>query len=163
MAAHELDALLTTLSRSGLRYVVLGGIAVGVHGYVRATKDLDICPDPSPDNLQTLALVLRDIEAQQLEVGDFESVELPFDPLDPAHLAEGGNFRLRTRLGALDVMQWIPGIDEDQAFASLDSDAVAVDFGDQTIRVCSLAKLRIMKRAAGRPQDLLDLENLPEV
>ena len=126
-------------------------------------SDLDICPDPSPDNLQTLALVLRDIEAQQLEVGDFESVELPFDPLDPAHLAEGGNFRLRTRLGALDVMQWIPGIDEDQAFASLDSDAVAVDFGDQTIRVCSLAKLRIMKRAAGRPQDLLDLENLPEV
>ncbi len=162
MAAHELDSLLTTLSRSGLRYVVLGGIAVGVHGYVRATRDLDICPDPSPDNLQTLALVLRDIEAQQLEVGDFESVELPFDPLDPAHLAGGGNFRLRTRLGALDVMQWIPGIDEDQAFAALDSDAVAVDFGGQTIRVCSLAKLRIMKRAAGRPQDLLDLENLPE-
>jgi hypothetical protein len=161
MAAHELDSLLTTLSRSGLRFVVLGGIAVGVHGYVRATKDLDVCPDPAPDNVQTLALVLRDLEAQQLEVEDFAPGELPFDPLDPADLAQGGNFRLRTRLGALDLMQWIPGLDENQTFASLDSDAVEVDFEDQVVRVCSLAKLRMMKRAAGRPQDLLDLENLP--
>jgi hypothetical protein len=162
MAAHELDSLLATLSRSGLRFVVLGGIAVGVHGYVRATTDLDICPDPTADNLETLAQVLRDLAAQQLGVGDFESAELPFDPLDPTDLAKGENFRLRTRLGALDVMQWISGIDEDQAFVALDSDAVEVDFGDQVIRVCSLAKLRIMKRTAGRPQDLLDLENLPE-
>lgn len=161
MAAHELDALLLELARSPLRFVILGGIAVGVHGYVRGTRDIDVCPDPAPDNLVTLATVLRGLEAEQLEVGDLDANELPVDPLNPADLARGGNFRLRTRLGALDIMQWVRGLDADQAFATLNADAINVAFEGETVRVCSLAHLRLMKRRAGRKQDLLDLENLP--
>ena len=111
MAEHELDVLLLTLARSALRFVIIGGIAVGVHGYIRATKDLDICPDPAEDNLVRLAKLLREITARHADVGDFAETELPFDPLDPADLGDGGNFRLSTRLGALDIMQWVPGID----------------------------------------------------
>ena len=162
MSLDELDALLLMLARSPVRFIVIGGIAVGVHGYVRGTKDIDICPDPSGDNLRALAGILRALEAQPVEVGDFAPSELPFDPLDPEDLAEGGNFRLHTRLGALDVMQWIPGIDADHAYPVLAAEAVTVDLRGAALRVCSLAHLRLMKQTAGRPQDLLDLQNLPE-
>jgi hypothetical protein len=40
-----------------------------VHGFVRATKDLDIVPNPAPENLARLARVLVDIEAQHVGVG----------------------------------------------------------------------------------------------
>jgi hypothetical protein len=163
MSDSELDALLLTLARSGVRFVVIGGIAVGVHGYVRGTKDIDVCPDPSRSNLGELAAVLRDLDARQVEVADdFAPHELPFDPLDPDDLAQGGNFRLRTRLGALDIMQWIPGIDADHAYPVLAADAFGVELRGAELRVCSLAHLRRMKETAQRPQDLLDLENLPE-
>lgn len=163
MSLDELDALLLTLGRSRVRFIVIGGIAVGVHGYVRGTKDIDICPDPSGDNLRALADTLREIDARPVEVGDFAANELPFDPLDPGDLAEGGNFRLQTRLGALDIMQWIPGIEAEQAFPVLAADAVTVELRGATLHVCSLAHLRLMKETAGRPQDLLDLQNLPTV
>ncbi len=157
----DLEALLHALAASGLRFVVIGGVAVGVHGYVRATKDLDVCPSGDLANLEVLATLLRELDGEQLEVGDFAADELPFDPRRASDLAEGGNFRLRTRLGALDVLQWVPGFDTDQAFATLDATAVELDLDGSAIRVCSLPHLRLMKRAAGRPQDLLDLEQLP--
>ncbi len=161
MAQHQLDALLHELARSGLRFVVIGGIAVGVHGYVRATKDIDICPSPDADNLTLLAAILSELHARQIGVEDFTAAEQPFNPLDPADLAQGGNFRLQTRLGDLDVMQWVAGIDDESAFATLDTDAIEVAFDGERLRVCSLANLRRMKEAAARPQDLLDLEQLP--
>lgn len=158
----DLEALLHALARSGVRFVVIGGVAVGVHGFVRATKDLDVCPAGDRANLEALAALLTELEAEQLEVGDFEPEKLPFDPRRADDLAAGGNFRLRTRLGDLDVMQWLPGIEGEHAFATLDADAVELDFEDSVVRVTSLADLRTMKRAAGRPQDLVDLEQLPD-
>jgi hypothetical protein len=162
MSASQLDELLLTLAHSRLRFIVIGGIAVGVHGYVRGTKDVDVCPEPSADNLGKLTTVLRELDARPVEIGDFSREELPFDPLDPDDLAEGGNFRLHTRLGALDVMQWIPGIDADHAYPVLAGEALTVEFRGVSLAVCSLGHLRLMKETARRPQDLLDLENLPE-
>jgi hypothetical protein len=162
MSDNALDALLLTLARSRVRFVVIGGIAVGVHGYVRGTKDVDVCPEPSAENLRELAALLRDLDARHVELaGDFSADEMPFDPLDPADLAEGGNFRLHTRLGALDLMQWIPGIDGDHAYPALAADAITVELRGTVLSVCSLAHLRRMKETAKRPQDLVDLENLP--
>jgi len=162
MGDADLDELLLALGHAPVRFVVVGGIAVGVHGYVRGTKDLDLCPDPEPANLTALAALLRDLEAEQVEVGDFAPGELPFDPLDPRDLAQGGNFRLRTRLGALDIMQSLPGIDADHAYPVLAQETITIAFRGVEIQVCSLAHLRLMKETAGRPQDRVDLENLPE-
>jgi predicted nucleotidyltransferase len=49
----ELDirGILVELSREGVEFLVIGGVAVGFHGYVRATKDVDIVPAPDPANL----------------------------------------------------------------------------------------------------------------
>jgi pimeloyl-ACP methyl ester carboxylesterase len=68
--------------------------------------------------------------------------------------------------GTLDAnvacMRWVPGTDADQAFAALAADAEEASAFGIRIRVCSLDALRRMKRAAGRPQDLLDLAALDD-
>lgn len=156
----EPDDLLLTLTNAQVEFIVVGGVAVGVHGFVRATKDLDIVPDPAPENLARLAGALVEMEAQQAGTGDFSPEEFPHDPTDPAQLAEGANFRLETSHGPLDIMQWLPGIEADLAYSELAPTAVEVTFRDRQIRVCALDQLRAMKRAAGRPQDLEDLARL---
>jgi hypothetical protein len=156
----QADELLLALLGANVRFVVIGGIAVGVHGYVRATKDLDIVPDPDPANLARLAGLLRELNAQHVGVGDLSPDEFPFDPLDPDQLAEGANFRLNTTLGPLDIMQWVAGIDTDPAYVELSRDAIVVSFRDARLLVCGIDHLRAMKRAAGREQDLQDLREL---
>ncbi len=158
----EPDDLLLTLTNAQVAFIVIGGVAVGVHGFVRATKDLDIVPDPAPENLARLAGALVEMAAQHAGVGDFSPEEFPHDPTDPVQLAEGANFRLETSHGPLDIMQWLPGIEADLAYSELAPTAVAVAFRDRQIRVCALDHLRAMKRAAGRPQDLEDLTRLAD-
>lgn len=148
------------MARADLRYVVIGGLAVNAHGVLRNTNHLGICPDPDVENLKRLADLLRDIEAQPLGVGDFGAGELPFDPTGAGDLAQGGNFRLSTSLGSLNIMQWVPGIPGDLAYPTLAADAFAVEVSGMRVHVRSLEHLRQMKRTAGRPQDLQDLADL---
>lgn len=152
--------LIAALAAARVDYVVIGGFAVGAHGFPRATKDLDIVPDPSPGNLERLAAALRELETVNHGAGDFDPAEFPFDPLVPSQLAEGGNFLLMTRAGRLDVMQWVPGVPGDAAYPHLRAGAVATTLGGHEIRVCSREDLVTMKRAAGREQDLIDLQSL---
>ena len=154
------DELIAALADEGVDFVLIGGLAVGAHGFPRATKDVDIVPAPDAENLERLASVLRRLDARNQGLGDFDPSEFPFDPLDPAQLAEGGNFLLETRLGRLDVMQWVPGIPGDLAFDHLARGAVATELNDRRVRVCSREDLIAMKRTAGRPQDLVDLQEL---
>jgi hypothetical protein len=154
------DDLLLALTNAQVDFVVIGGVAVGVHEFVRATKDLDIVPNPAPENMARLARLLVDLEAQHAGIADFSPSEFPFDPTDPVQLAEGANFRLETVHGSLDILQWVAGIDADLAYSELAPKTLTVKFRDTQIRVCSLEHLRAMKRAAGRPQDLEDLRHL---
>jgi hypothetical protein len=121
---------------------------------------VDICPAPDADNLARLAALVRELDGRQLGLDEFAPDELPGDPTDPDSLAAGGNFRLSTRLGTLDLMQWVAGIDAEQAYAELARDAVEAELDGAVVRVCSLDRLLDMKRAAGRPQDLQDLAML---
>lgn len=71
------DELLVALTRADVRFVIIGGIAVGVHGYVRATKDLDIVPDPDRANLARLAHLLAEINAEHVGVGSASATSRP--------------------------------------------------------------------------------------
>ena len=105
------EPLLRALHDAGVRRVIIGGFAVNAHGVIRPSKDLDIVPDPGPANLARLAALLEDLDARHVGLGDFEPDEFPFDPTRLEDLQQGANFRLETRLGDLDIMQWVAGID----------------------------------------------------
>ncbi len=160
MSDFDPRALFERLARGGIEYVLVGGWAVNAHGHRRLTADLDICPSPGRENLERLAGLLSELHAEHLGVGDFEADEIPGDPTDPESLAAGGNFRVMTDLGVLDVMQWLPGIDADHAYPLLAADAMEGSVFGVTVRVCSLDALRAMKQAAGRPVDREDLDAL---
>ncbi|HYM54737.1 MAG TPA: hypothetical protein VES97_05200 [Solirubrobacteraceae bacterium] len=152
--------LLRRLHESGIEHIVVGGFAVNAHGYIRVTKDLDIVPRPAEENLRKLAEMLRDLDATVLDTGDFKPEEMPADPTRATDLALGGNFCLLTDLGRLDVMQWLGGIDTEDLYAALDPGAIDSSVDGVPVRVCGLEALGMMKRAAGRPQDLEDLKRL---
>jgi len=159
-AALDPVPLLKHLEEHGVEYIVIGGLAVGAHGHVRPSKDLDIVPNPSHENLIRLAAALVDANAVDAEVGDFDQAELPMSATRVEDLAQGGNFRLMTDLGDLDVFQWASGIEADDLYAELDQEALTGSVEGVSVRVCGLDHLRAMKRAAGRPQDLEDLRRL---
>lgn len=62
MTEFDLRALLEALHDDDIRFIVIGGVAVGAHGFVRATEDLDLVPEPDPVNLQRLATALERLE-----------------------------------------------------------------------------------------------------
>jgi hypothetical protein len=98
--------------------------------------------------------VLTELEAEIEGGEDFEDVELP-DPLDPAALALGGNWVLRTRLGRFDVMQWVG---DDALWERLSPAAVSAEIGDLSVQVVSYEDLISLKQRAGRPEDVADLQ-----
>jgi hypothetical protein len=84
----------------------------------------------------------------------------PFDPAtDAGVIRRGGNVTADTRFGGLDVVQRAQGV---PPYSQLVKDAVASELLGVPVQVCSLARLREMKRRAGRSQDQADLENLPD-
>jgi hypothetical protein len=126
VAAQQLDAdtILRTLIAHGVEFVLIGGLAVAAHGFPRGTKDADIVPAPGPVNGRRLYEALVELAAEPLEIGDFRREELPV-PFAPEGLEEGGNWALRTTAGRVDVMQWVPGIDE--GYARLRANAISAD------------------------------------
>jgi hypothetical protein len=60
----DLRSLLKALHEAGVDFIVIGGVAVGAHGFIRGTEDLDVVPDPDPDNLERLADVLDELESR---------------------------------------------------------------------------------------------------
>jgi hypothetical protein len=155
LSEFDLRALLAALHEREVRFVVIGGVAVGAHGYVRATEDLDLVPDPDPENLRSLTAALEALNST------LPTVEgRPFDPDgDGAVVLRGGNVTADTRFGGLDVVQQLRGV---PTYAELAEDAVQSDLLGIPVRICSLGRLREMKRVQGRAQDRADLENLPE-
>jgi hypothetical protein len=151
----DLRSLLEILTEQGVRFVVIGGVAVGAHGYVRGTEDLDLVPDPDPGNLKRLTVALEELEST------LPTVEgRAFDPeTDARVIRRGGNVTALTRFGELDVVQRARGV---PSYSQLAEDAVESELLGIPVRVCSLARLREMKQAQGREQDRADLANLPE-
>ncbi len=155
MSEFDLRALLELLHEREIRFVVIGGVAVAAHGYVRGTEDLDLVPDPDPENLTRLGEALADLGSTLPTVKGrrFDSAT------DGGVIRRGGNVTADTSLGGLDVVQRARGV---PSYTQLAEDAVESDLLGIPVQVCSLARLRKMKEAQGRAQDKADLENLPE-
>jgi hypothetical protein len=154
------EPLLDVLVDHEVAFIVVGGYAVAAHGYVRATKDIDICPEPSDENLARLAAALEELQAEPIGLDDFAAGEFDLKP-DLEGLRHGGNWTLRTKHGRLDVMQHIAGLGEDGGgWKELSRQAITRNFLGHECRFCSYEDLIRMKRGAGRPQDQIDVKSL---
>ena len=147
------DQLLRRLAEAEARFVLVGGLALGARGVVRGTKDIDIVVDPDPANLKLIAEVAvaagGHVQRGEALLGGAFSIA--------AEMASGEQVAIETNLGRLDVVQGLEGI---PSFTELRARATEAEVLGVTVAVCSAADLRAMKLAAGRGQDLLDVENL---
>lgn len=151
-AAFDPLSLLETLHRHGVHYVVIGGIAGRLLGSPTVTRDLDICYARDADNLRALAAALAELHAE-LRGAD---PSLPFRA-DARALRAGDTFTLRTDAGDLDVTGTPAGTD---GYADLARGATSTDLGGFAVLVAAVDDLIRMKRAAGRPKDLIEVEVL---
>jgi hypothetical protein len=134
------------LTRHGVPFLVIGGHAVSFHGYVRATEDTDVLWMRSPKAERGLLAALEELDAEYIG-----------REIDPATFIRSQSLMmLYTNAGFLDLFDYVPGYPEQAVAALFESCREA-----EGLRFVSLEWLRRLKAAAGRPKDLLDLENLP--
>ncbi|MHB1264340.1 MAG: hypothetical protein ACYC1S_07990 [Gemmatimonadaceae bacterium] len=135
---------IASLNEGAVDFVLVGGYAVGVHGVVRATADLDILYRRTGDNVERLCRALHEFGA-------------PPHLIDPAALLAPDTV---TMFGApplrIDLLGDISGVSFEQVWAG----SVDVVLQDQPLRVIGLAELRVNKAATGRPRDIDDLRRL---
>lgn len=117
-----------------------------------ATRDIDVVPDPSPENLAKLDALLRELGGK-VDVGG----RLLDSSAIATFLRTGDRTLVVTELGRVDVLQGLPQI---PPYASLDAEATDVEVEGLSVRVCSFGHLLEMKQASERPRDKDDLEAL---
>lgn len=148
----QLRQLLERLIEAEVRFVLVGGLAVNAWGYLRATRDVDIVPDPSPENLARLTDLLQGLGGKVEVAGG----RLDSDAI-ATFLRTGDRTLVATDLGDIDVLQGLPQVPR---FEALDATATVVDMDGLRVPVCSLDHLLEMKRISDRPRDREDLDAL---
>jgi predicted nucleotidyltransferase len=142
---EDFREFLRLLNDADVRYLLIGGYAVGYYGYPRATADLDIWVAVAPDNASKLVDVFHRFGMQDPRV-------------TPALFQERGKI---VRMGVppmrIEVLTEIDGVSFDECYAARVTDEI----DGQTLSLISREHLRINKRAAGRHKDLDDLDHLP--
>jgi hypothetical protein len=145
LLTDDFREFLRLLDARRVEYLLIGGYAVALHGYPRATVDLDIWVRLDPDNAARIVTALRDFgfDSPLLEERLF---------LQPDQIVRFGVPPFR-----IELLTSIAGVD----FGPCRGRAEILEVDGLTVPVISLADLKINKRAAGRHKDLADLEHLP--
>jgi predicted nucleotidyltransferase len=140
------------LVEAGVRFVLIGGLAMRAQGSARLTEDLDICYDPARDNVRRLAALLAEWHAylRGVEPG------LPF-VMDERTFRTTPVMTLITDLGAIDVMDRVAGVGE---WPDVLAESEELEWSGVTMRVLSLRGLIKAKRGSARPKDLAQLPEL---
>lgn len=139
--------ILEDLNQAGVRYVLIGGIAMIRHGVVRATRDVDAVFDPDPQNVDRIRAVIDRWRATRPDGS----------PISRREISPERSIHLATPVGEVDlVSEKAVGISFDELIDR--ADLRKVDGVEAPI--CSLADLVTMKRAVGRERDLVDLNDL---
>jgi hypothetical protein len=144
---------LGTLTEGGVRFVVIGGYAAALWGSPSVTVDTDICYARDARNLEALAAALMQLNAR-LRGAD---AAVPF-VLDAKTLAMGDHFTFNTDAGPLDCLGLPAGSD---GYDALERTAAVKHIGGGVeVKVAAIEDIMLMKKAAGRPKDLVELEIL---
>ena len=148
----DFSVLMTALVDGNVDFVVIGGVALVVHGSARVTRDLDICYSRERENMARLARALKPFRPTLRGA----PAHLPFGLNEPT-LRSGLNFTLSTDAGDLDLLGEVGGLGMFPVAARL---STVIELYGVNVRVLSLDGLERAKRAAGRLKDLVDLEDI---
>lgn len=154
----DFEKILRLLATHSVRFVLIGGVAMRLHGSSHLTEDIDFLYARTPENLEALALALRDHHPRLRGAPE----DLPFR-WDSRTLKAGLNFTLNTDLGPIDTLGQAAGV---ASFEEVERRAVLYSLDDLIVPVACLDDLIAMKRAAGRPKDhnhILELLALKEL
>lgn len=141
---QDFKEFLSALNANGVRYLVVGGYAVALHGHPRYTKDIDVWIDRTEENATGMVQALE----------DFGFGSLGLVPSD--FLVEDQIIQLGYPPNRIDIITDLPGVE----FAGSYLARIVVDVEGVPVNFVDLETLRRNKRASGRHQDLADLENL---
>jgi phage replication-related protein YjqB (UPF0714/DUF867 family) len=141
----DFKEFLKLLDSNGVEYLLIGGYAVNVHGYVRTTNDLDLWVNVNPENAARIDRALRQF--------GFAAAGLTSDLfLTPNNVVRMGLPPIR-----IEILTSISGVEFESCYA--EKEMIRIE--EMAVPVISLARLRENKAASGRAKDLADLENLP--
>jgi hypothetical protein len=144
-----------TLRGGGVRFIVIGGVAATAHGSTQLTNDLDVVYARGPDDIGRLAGALASHHPYLRGIPP----GLPFR-FDAATIRLGLNFTLDTDFGPLDLLGEATG---GGTYQALLAHTVTLNlFGGPCLCV-DLPTLIRLKRAAGRPKDILALGELEAI
>ena len=144
MLSKDFKEFIKLLNEHNVRYLVVGGYAVALHGHPRYTKDLDVWIEMSPEN--------ADKVLKALEKFGFGSLDLkPEDFLESGQIIQLGYPPNR-----IDILTTL----KDLKFEDCHKARVNVEIQGTQINFIDIENLKKNKRATGRPQDLADAENL---
>lgn len=141
----DFKEFLKLLNAHEVEYLLIGGYAVGYHGYPRATADMDIWIAMSPANAEKIIAVLKEF-----------GFDLP-DLSPELFLKEWQIIRLGVPPVRIEIATTISGVNFSECYAERISDML----DGVEVNIISLKHIKINKKASGRHQDLADLENLP--
>lgn len=158
--ALDRAALLAAFVAHDAKFVIVGGVAGQVYGATRITKDLDLCPAWSAENLERVAAALRDLRAR-MKIGE-GSIDLLDVALDAKTLANMEIVAWRTRAGDVDVLLGIPSSSrfELARYEQLIPNATIIEVDGLVVAVASLADIIRSKEIADRPKDREALQEL---
>jgi hypothetical protein len=153
--------LLVKLQQAAVDFVLVGGLAVQLHGYMRMTYDVDLVLAMNDENL----VKFIDVAKGQ---GLAPVIPVPIDSLKNAALIDQWHrekgmlaFALREPSVAGSVIDVL--VRPDVSFERLSADATEAEFMGKRIRIASIDHLLEMKRIASRPKDLLDIAALEKI
>ena len=144
---NDFKEFLRLLRAHGVEYLLIGGWAVGYHGYPRATYDLDVWIAIAPANAERVMKALTDF--------GFDVPELSTDLfLQPDKIV-----RMGVEPQRIEVMTSISGVE----FAECYRERLETTMNDVPVSLINLRDLKINKEASGRLKDLADLEQLSKL
>ena len=150
-------AIFDVLRRHGVPFVIIGGHAVNLHGYMRSTEDSDLIWLRSKESEAALLAALNEIHAQFItdEIDPTTRIEKA-SPVTRTFITASHLMMLVTDLGFVDLFDYVPGDPKAEVSELFKASIEANGF-----RFASVQWLRRMKGATGRAKDQLDLDNLP--
>jgi hypothetical protein len=160
MELGSVVAIVEALNAAGVRYLVVGGLAVVAHGYVRFTADLDLVLDMSPENLRAATDALDGLGYRPrapVPIRDFADAAKREEWIREKGLTVFSMWSAAHAATEIDLFAAPPFGDFSAAYARAARRAVS---GGVAAPFASLDDLVELKRAAGRPKDLDDVERL---